>query len=178
MIDSTSQQKPNVIVIEKGEGELPDYLPDGFDDLAKYNLITYKSMHEVLDSWALDELLGYFVDYRKQLVAEGEALPPRESFKLYALSTSFPQKLSEEVEFVPELPGVYGVRWGSIVVKVIVLSEIRQEKHNALWNLFSAEREQIIYGLQNYQSRSEGMDAVMGEIVDEYQKEGIDVPKA
>ena len=53
-MDLIREQEPNVIVIEKGEGELPDILPDGFDNLAKYNLIAYKSMHESLISWNLN----------------------------------------------------------------------------------------------------------------------------
>jgi len=132
-MDTIRKQKSDVIVIKKGEGKLPDSLPDGFDDLVKYNLITYRSLHETLDGWALDELLGYFVNYRKQLVEEDEPLPPLELFKLYAISTHFPKKLSEEFKLVSELQGVYRVRWGSTIIKIIVLSEVRQEEHNAFY---------------------------------------------
>ena len=46
-------------------GEILEELPDGLENLRKYNLLTYKSIHEPLDSWAIDELISYYVLYRK-----------------------------------------------------------------------------------------------------------------
>ena len=111
---SFRKQLLDIVILEKGKGKLPDNLPDGFNDLAKYNLITYKSFHEPLDGWVLHELIGHFVNYRKQQVEEGETLPPIDSFKLFAISTRFPQKLNSEVELIPESKGVYRVCWGII----------------------------------------------------------------
>jgi len=34
-------------------------LPDGFEDLAKHNLLTFKSHRESLGGWALCELVGH-----------------------------------------------------------------------------------------------------------------------
>jgi formylglycine-generating enzyme required for sulfatase activity len=41
-------------------------LRDGLDNLAGHNLLTYKSLREPLDDWALQELTGHYVNYRKQ----------------------------------------------------------------------------------------------------------------
>lgn len=52
---SVRQQFLDVVVIRKSDGTLFGRLPDGFDDLADHNLVTYKSLREPLDDWALKE---------------------------------------------------------------------------------------------------------------------------
>ena len=173
---SIRKQMLDIVIIEKGKGELPDKLPDGFDDLVEHNLITYKSMHEPLDCWALYELIGHFTNYRKQLVEEGEILPPMNSFNLYAISTRFPQKLKSEVELIPESQGLYRVNLGVKDIKVIVLNRIPKKEHNALWHLFSADKEQIAYGAEHYEKRSEMTSTVLNQLFAKYQLEGIDMP--
>ena len=65
---SIKQQFLDVVIIEQVQtGQLPKDLPDGLDNLAQYNLLTYKSFRESLTSWALDELVGHYVNYRKQI---------------------------------------------------------------------------------------------------------------
>jgi hypothetical protein len=40
-------------------------LPDGLENLRPHNLLTYKSHHEALSAWVLDELISHYVNYRK-----------------------------------------------------------------------------------------------------------------
>ena len=56
---SLKQQFLDVVLIRKGPGPISRRLPDGFEDLAGHNLITFKSHHEALDEWALHELIGH-----------------------------------------------------------------------------------------------------------------------
>src|SRR5213080_4306652 len=63
---SVKQQFIDVALIRHGTGPLPRALPDGFEDLAAHNLLTFKSHQEALDDWTLCELLGHYVNYRKQ----------------------------------------------------------------------------------------------------------------
>ncbi len=66
-------QRLDLLIIERGSsGAAPgnaDILdndwPDGLDNLAAHNLMTYKSHQESLDAWALEELTGHYVTYRK-----------------------------------------------------------------------------------------------------------------
>src|SRR5947209_20601518 len=64
---SLKQQLLDVILLRKGTAPLPFRLPDGFEELAPYNLVSFKSYQEALDGWALSELIGHYVNCRNQL---------------------------------------------------------------------------------------------------------------
>ena len=49
---SLKQQRLDVVILRKGVLHLTIRLPDGFEDLAAHNLITFKSFQEALDAWA------------------------------------------------------------------------------------------------------------------------------
>ena len=73
---SLKQQILDVIIIEMAAGGVLETVPDGLDDLARHNLMTYKSHREALDAWAIDELIGHFVNYRKQISRSPDELLP------------------------------------------------------------------------------------------------------
>jgi hypothetical protein len=79
------KQLLDVVVLRRGPGRFAGPLPDGFDNLAAHNLITFKSHQEALDDWTLKELTGHYVNYRKQCRAEQQQpLLPEQDFRLYA----------------------------------------------------------------------------------------------
>ena len=47
---SQQQQFLDVIILRRGPGRFPGRLPDGLNDLAEHNLITFKSHREALDA--------------------------------------------------------------------------------------------------------------------------------
>ncbi len=175
-------QRLDVVVIERGNAEQgagatrPE-LPDGLDNLRAHNLLTYKSHQESLDAWALDELIGHYVNYRKLLAdrrpgdgdpAEGDPAPDINEqpsglastgeFQLYAVATRKPVKLlrglmSGAVQ-PTEYPGVHDLQWGSKQVRLIVLDAVAETPRNALWQLFSARVERVRRGLSTYQGRT------------------------
>src|SRR3954454_14020063 len=71
---SGKKQFLDVVVLRRGAGSFAGWLPDGLDNLAADNLITFKSHHEPLDDWALKELTGHYVNYRKQCTPRNELL--------------------------------------------------------------------------------------------------------
>ena len=109
---SLQRQLLDVVIIEKKGGKTPDPLPDGLENLAAHNLMTYKSHQESLDGWTIEELCGHYVNYRKRLGPSSEKLPLEEDFQLYAVSTRYPEKLASQIELVPGALGIYDVRWG------------------------------------------------------------------
>lgn len=175
---SQRQQLLDVVVIRRGEGEADVDLPDGIDNLADHNLLTFKSHHEALDDWALDELIGHYVPYRKfvRLEFEGNDLVPADQFRLFAVSARFPKKLAKQREFEPVDDGVYNVIWGSRVVRVIVLRELPHEEQNAGVHIFSADPDDVAYGMTQFRARLEEATGAMNDVVKYYRLEGWNMP--
>src|SRR5271166_3726142 len=109
---SLKQQLLDVVILRKDAAVLPCRLPDGFEDLAAHNLITFKSYQEALNRWAIKELIGHGVNYRKQASPSKDDLLPETAFRLFAVSVRFPAGLAAEgVELTELREGVYEVRY-------------------------------------------------------------------
>jgi hypothetical protein len=87
---SVKIQRLDVIILRRRSGRFAEALPDGLDNLSTHNLITFKSHHETLDDWALKELTGHYVNYRKQISPSLEKLLPEQEFRLYAVCSRYP----------------------------------------------------------------------------------------
>src|SRR5205085_4896366 len=87
-------------------------LPDGLEDLAEHNLITFKSHREALDAWAIRELIAHYVAYRKLVSRSPSDLLPAEQFRLYAVAARFPHNLAGQVPWQQRQAGVYDCQWG------------------------------------------------------------------
>src|SRR5262249_21333649 len=94
---SAQQQLLDVVIVRRGRGRYADRLPDGLEDLAEHNLITFKSHREALDDWAIRELLGHYVAYRKLVSPSPSELLPEACFRLYAVAARFPHNLATQV---------------------------------------------------------------------------------
>src|SRR5260370_38321150 len=94
---SLKQQYIDLVLIRKGPEPIPRRLPDGFEELAAHNLVTFKSYQEALDAWALWELIGHFVNYRKQSSPSLDDLLPTTDYRLFAVCARFPQQLAQQV---------------------------------------------------------------------------------
>ena len=62
---SVQQQLLDVTIVRRDRGRFAGRLPDGLDGLRPHNLMTFKSRHEALDGWAMMELVGADVAYRR-----------------------------------------------------------------------------------------------------------------
>ena len=69
---SLKSQQLDILIIEKRGGADAtadpagvDGLPDGLENLAAHNLLSYKSAAEPFNAWALEELVSHYVTYRK-----------------------------------------------------------------------------------------------------------------
>ena len=68
---SVKSQFLDVLIIHKTADVLDRVLPDGLEGhLVEYNLITFKSHHEPLSGWSILELLGHYVNLRKQVILD------------------------------------------------------------------------------------------------------------
>ncbi len=177
-------QRLDVLIIERLTGQslsgdpaaLAD-LPDGLDGLGAHNILTYKSAQESLDAWAVEELIGHYVTYRK-LVSQSPAasaatntsadpardadeptpargrLLPAGDFRLYAVATRQPTGLLGQLDAnacrPTAWPGVYDLTWGLRTIRLIVLNAIADQPRNAPWELFASELARVRAGLNHY----------------------------
>lgn len=173
---SLKQQALDILIIEQSKGAPPRELPDGLENFARYNLLTFKSLRQPLNAWALDELLGHYVNYRKQASPSLQKLLPAKLFRLYAVSMRKPKKLGRGAVLTPIMPGVYEVEWGGCMIRVLVLNEMAKSKRNALWQMFSGVAENVRYGAEKYNWRKKEMSQSINTLFDYYNLEGIAMP--
>jgi hypothetical protein len=173
---SAQQQFLDVVIIRRRRGRLTVRLPDGLDGLAAHNLVTFKSHHEALDGWALKELIGHYVAYRKLVSPSPSELLPEEHFRLYAVCARSPQGLPAQVPWQRRQAGVYDCAWGTDAVRVLVARELPQEARNAPLHLFSASTELVGYGRGAYQQHSERTSRLLRQLFETFQGEGLVMP--
>ena len=170
---SEQQQLLDVVVVRRGHGRFRGRLPDGLDGLAEHNLITFKSHHEALDAWAMKELVGHYVAYRKLVSLSPSRLWPEDRFRLYAVCARFPHNLSVQVPWQQRQAGVYDCGWGTDVVRVVVAGELPREAHNAPLHLFSASPELLGFGGGAYRRRSKDTSLLLRRLFDQFRGEGF-----
>lgn len=167
------KQRIDVLLLERAPDQPVSEIPDGLENLSKHNLLTYKSHHQPLDGWAIEELQGHYVNYRKQESPSLKKLIPRKYFRLYAACARFPQKLAKEVTLTELQPGIYQTIWGLHKVRIIVLSEVPKTPNNAPWHLFSGIQTNIEYARDHYQWRDPDTSAILSQLCNTYIHEGV-----
>ena len=140
---SLKQQFVDVVIIERDDGHPLAELPDGLDDLGPHNVLSYKSHQESFTAWACDELLGHYVNYRKQVSPSMDRLLSSEDFQLYGVTARYPEKLARKTELRETAPGIYDFVWGSRPVRLIVTGRVADTERNAVWQLFSGIPERV-----------------------------------
>jgi hypothetical protein len=170
---SRQQQFLDIVVLRRGGGQMALRPPDGLEDLVDHNLITFKSHHESLDGWAMKELIGHYVAYRKLISPSTSELLPEAQFRLYAVCARFPDNLSKQVQWLEQQPGVYHCQWGTDNVRVIVAGRLPRETHNAPLHLFSASPELVGFGQSAYQRRSVTTSMLLDQLFEQFRREGF-----
>jgi hypothetical protein len=97
------------------------------------------------------ELIGHYVNYRKQTSKSLSNLLPEEDYKLYGLTTHEPTQLMGKLKWKGVSQGVYDIECVGMNVRLIVLSKIPKSANNELWRLFSARAEVVEEAISHYQ---------------------------
>ena len=163
------RQLLDIVIIRAGGGPPLSEPCDGLEDLRPHNLLTYKSGREALDAWALEELIGHYVNYRKSFAPTA----PAADFGLYAVATRRPEALMREVDLQRVKDGVHTVRALHQPITVIVLKEVATATRNAIWALFSFEAERVTQGARDYVWRQADHVSLLQELCHRYQPVGI-----
>jgi hypothetical protein len=178
---SVKKQLLDVLLIRL-EGALRGcQLPDGFEDLGRFNLVSFKSYQEKLSLWSLLELIGHFVNLRKQVSPsmDEKDLLPLEQFRLYAVTARYPQQLvSEGVPLEKFAEGVYDVTIlnSQVRIRIIVVNQLSQQEHNVLLHRFSTNPDLLAYAARHTQLRSRETTSLLEEFFNRYQQEKLVMP--
>jgi hypothetical protein len=150
---SIQQQRLDVLIVRPGA--IQREMPDGMEGLAGHNLITFKSHHDALDEWAVSELIGHYVAYRKLVSPSPSELLPEEDFRLFAVAARYPDGMArrDRVPVVRVRDGVYDLPQ-SMPIRLVVVRELPREGRNAMLGLFGGEG-MLQWGYENYQPRSD-----------------------
>jgi hypothetical protein len=173
---SLKKQLLDVVILRYAGGVFSERLPDGLEDLATHNLITFKSYQEKLDDWVLKELTGHYVNYRKQVSPSVDELLPESAFRLFAVCARYPQQLAGQLALVQRQPGVYDCQRGTDLIRILVLGQLPRSEHNAMLHLFSASQEQVRYGAEHYRQHSNETSTLLHRLFEQYRKEGVHMP--
>lgn len=174
---SLKKQFLDVVIVRKTADVKTVELPVGFENLAAHNLLSYKSLQESLDSWAIEELIGYYSNYRKIVSPSLNKLLPVVQFRLYAVSTRYPSKLlKSNIQFQVIQQGVFELTWGDRTIRLIVLNQIERIERNAFWLLFSGKADEFVYANQHYQWHCPTERAVLNQLYEWYKHHGVVMP--
>ena len=172
---SIKQQFLDVVVIEKRRAQRVREIQepcDGLEGLRRFNLLTFKSLHEPLNLWAMEELIGHYVNFRKLMGLKN--VSPNE-IQLYAVCARRPKGLAKQMSLRPVRKGVYDGEILSRLVRVIVLSQVHKAKRNALWALFSGHRERVAWGARRYVWHRDDWSKILSHLYHGYQYEGLNM---
>ncbi|UJS05666.1 hypothetical protein [Cylindrospermopsis raciborskii] len=145
------KQLLDIIIIKRYKDSGFNLYPAGLENMSKHNLISYKSIHESFTVWSLMELIGHYVNYRKQTSKSLSNLLPEEDYRLYGLTTHEPTQLMGRLKWKTVSEGVYDMECVTMNVRLIVLSKIPKSANNELWRLFSARAEVVEEAISHYQ---------------------------
>jgi hypothetical protein len=168
---SVQQQLLDVLIVRRRRGHFAGRLPDGLEGLRAHNLVTFKSHHEALDSWAMKELVHHDVAYRKLVSPSPTELLPEDQFGLYAVAARFSHNLAGQVPWQRVQAGVYDCLWGTDTIRVVVAGELPREVHNAPLHLFSASPELVAFGQGAYQQHSEETSLLLRQLFERPREE-------
>ena len=167
------RQLLDIVILRQESGKPALPLPDGLEGLKRHNLLTFKSIREPLDDWALKELTGHYVNYRKQISPSFDQLLPEDQFQLYGISSRYPRKIAAQVRLTKIQEGVYDIDRGSDRIRLIVLNEVPHAEHNAVWHLFSGIPGEVEFAARQYRGKTKDISTVLNRLFEHYQLEGM-----
>src|SRR5277367_3028237 len=126
---------------------------------------------EALDGWALCELIGHYVNYRKQVSPTMQDLLPEADFRLFAVCARYPQNLARQEMLTPLREGVYDVRVLHLNIRIVVVAQLPQQEQNAMLLLFSAKEELVRYAAAHYRPHSKETSTLLLQLLRTYRED-------
>jgi hypothetical protein len=172
---SQKRQYLDVVIVERKDEEANlSGICDGFDNLSSHNLLSYKSKQESLNAWALEELIGHYVNYSK--ILDRSRQTKSDDIRLYAVSTRRPSSLLSLTRATEVKPGVWDIRVLNLDIRILVLNGLPLEQRNAVLAFFSFNAEKVRFAMEHYEWRMEDGSTVINQLLKNYSLEGIAMP--
>lgn len=143
------------------------------ETLSFHNLITYKSKHEVLNAWALEESIGHYVNYRKVTWMRRTKVG---DIHLYAVSTRRSVSILSQTGAMEIKPGVWDLWILSRKIRILILSELSLVQQNAILAFFSFNEENVDFARNHYQWKRGDGTTVVNQLLEQYSMEGMNMP--
>ena len=166
-------QELDLVIIRPNNIEIPRRLPDGFENLGIHNLITFKSFQQPLDAWTLHELVGHYVNYRKNEGPTPDSPLTETECRLFAVAARYPRDLAKRVNLSRVQAGVYDVEGLGLTIRIIVAGELPEEQQNAMLLLFSANEQRIRHGREHYRPHSPESNTLLLRLMWAYSEEQV-----
>lgn len=174
---SHAQQFLDCALLRKPEAAIDPELPDGFAPLAEHTLLSFKSVHEPVNAYAIEELIGYAIAYRKLKRLDLKVLLPPEKVRLMLIATRFPEAVARKVRFTALSPGVYDMVYGMTALRLVVIHQLPWVPQNAPLLFFSAVPEAIAYARSVFAPRTGEMcTSLLNSVLSRYGLEGLSMP--
>lgn len=179
---SVLKQLLDVLIIIKEDESLSCPMPDGFECMSRYNVISFKSHRETLDGEVIEELIHHTVAIRKIQSPDKQKLLDEALFQPFAICVRSPENfmamLPPGFQAKQVKPGVYDIpRYtGTGCIRLIVIHELPLTPNNALLHLFSAKENAVRYAIEHYQLQSNETSTLLFKLLTRYEKDGLPMP--
>lgn len=169
---SDQVQRVDFAIIRRNDSNLPfpdvESLPDGLQRLRDHNLVTYKSMNEGFDRFALNEFIGHAVAYSK-LQANDEWRNFSDELGLIVVSTRQPTTdVIKKLLISTDKEDLYQIDCIGWDVTCVVINRAPETDRNWLWELLHGDRSRW---------KSGSISAILEKITNKLKRMGIQDPE-
>ena len=147
---------------------------EGFENLNKHNLLSFKSFREVFNVFALEEFYGHFINYKKEKNISDDNI-----VNLYAITHHLPKELFERYENTGFLECIKENEVYDLKILTPVRFIITKNSKNPVLGLFSDSVNQIKISRERLEEDGwliEQVSSYLGKLYNYYNLEGVNMP--
>lgn len=151
-------------------------LPEGFEPLTPYTLVSFKSHQDGVTDFALRELIAHGIGFQKyQETLQPEPLEPH-ALSLVMVSARHPQALARKLPFTKQGQGIYTLQYGLTSIRLLVTSRLRMVPQNAPLLAVSGQPQRIAYAASILSEETDIARGMLSRALKQYKLEGLEMP--
>jgi len=147
---------------------------EGFENLNKHNLLSFKSFREVFNTFALEEFYGHFINYKKEKNISDDNI-----VNLYAITHHLPKELFERYQNTNFLECIKENEIYDLKILTPVRFIITKNSKHPVLGLFSDSVNQIKLSRERLEEDGwliEQVSSYLGKLYNYYNLEGVNMP--